>query len=86
MINKKVQWTSQSAGREKVKSGVVVAVVRAGRSPAAVIRTTPILARYRYCNTITKPNGTRDHESYLVAVDNDLYWPLVSKLQWTEEL
>jgi hypothetical protein len=82
MLNKKVQWTSA----EKTKSGVVVAVVRAGRSPTQVIRSDPSLARYRIYNSITKPSNTRDHESYLVAVDNDLYWPLVSKLQWEEEL
>jgi hypothetical protein len=85
MIGKTVTWTSQSAGVSKTKTGKVVAVVAAGAIVGATIRRRPDLAKYRTCNSMPNPGITRDHNSVLVAVDNDLYWPLVSKLEVIEE-
>ncbi|HYA60198.1 MAG TPA: hypothetical protein VED85_07545 [Burkholderiaceae bacterium] len=67
-LNDNVQWTQQAAGHALTRSGVVVAVIAAGRQPDRV------LFRPLFRGSATLP--TRDHESYVVLVgDRTLYWP-----------
>jgi hypothetical protein len=78
-IGDKVQWTSQSAGYSKTKSGVIVAIVPIGYPPQA-----SLLDNYELKSV---PGMCRDHESYLVAVGKSkrLYWPRVSNLAAIEK-
>jgi hypothetical protein len=84
LVSKTVTWTSQSGGTNKVKTGTVVAVVDAGKFAETVVRKRPDLARYRTYNSMPNPGASRDHNSVLVAVGIDLYWPLVSRLEVVE--
>ncbi len=67
-LGDKVIWTSQSAGSEKTKRGVVVLIVHRGGRPSSV----------------KNPGRPRDHESYVVEVksarSSRVYWPRVSLL------
>lgn len=63
-----VAWSSQAGGVEKRKRGTIVAVVPAGRTPSSID------AAYKFASS-------RTHESYVVDVDGELYWPLVPKLR-----
>jgi hypothetical protein len=84
LVGKTVTWTSQAGGNSKVKTGTVVGLVRPGLSVAGYMRKRPDLARYRTYNSMPNPGFTRDHNSLLIAVDNDLYWPLVARLEVIE--
>ena len=67
-LNDNVQWTQQVGGRAHTRTGVVVAVIAAGRQPDR------ILFRPLFRGAATLP--ARDHESYVVLVgDRTLYWP-----------
>jgi hypothetical protein len=69
----KVQWTSQANGGVKTKTGVVVQVVEPGKRPD----------RNRF-PALYRDSGVgfgRDHESYVVRVDNKIYWPRVKDLR-----
>lgn len=81
-----VEWTSQSAGFEKTKRGVIEAVV-----PACVRPDICIPEGFR--RSKSGFGMRRDHESYLVRVhgrnaqgrmtygSRKLYWPRVSQLK-----
>jgi hypothetical protein len=84
LVGKTVTWTSQAGGNSKAKTGTVVAVVAAGKFAEATIRKRPDLARYRTYNSMPNPGASRDYNSVLVAVGNDLYWPLVTRLEVVE--
>jgi len=69
-----VQWTHQCGGRALARSGVIVAVIAAGKQPDRVF----FRALYRGAETLP----SRDHESYVVLVgDRTLYWPRVRLLR-----
>ena len=73
-LNDTVQWTQQIGGRAHTRSGVVVAVVAAGKQPERA------LFRPLYRGADRLP--TRDHESYVILVgDRTLYWPRVRLLR-----
>ena len=67
-LNDTVQWTQQVGGRAHTRTGIVVAVIAAGKQPDRV------LFRPLFRGAATLP--ARDHESYVVLVgDRTLYWP-----------
>lgn len=66
----RVTWTSQAGGRETKKTGEIVAVVPVGKTPGSIDRE-----RFKKFTT------ARQHESYIVDVDGELYWPVVSRLK-----
>jgi hypothetical protein len=68
-----VTWRSQSAGVWKEKTGVIVAVVPAGRYPSEALDAVGIRGR-------AGDGLPRDHESYVVRAGGRLYWPRVSAL------
>jgi len=72
----KVEWASQSGGFTKVKSGIIIATVPAGKNPM------DYLPNYMECNSHTGYGAPRKHKSYLVRVGMSFkaYWPLVSRL------
>ncbi len=75
-----VEWTSQSSGITRTKTGVVVEVVPAGRRPTSMGRNLTGLQR--------------KHESYVVLAtvqgrENAAlkkYWPLAAKLRLKEKV
>lgn len=71
-VGQQVQWTSQSRGSSTTKSGVVVAVVPPGKRPSR--SAFPDLYRGAACGL------GRKHESYVVRVGHQHYWPRVSGL------
>ena len=72
----KVEWASQAGGFSKVKSGIIIATVPAGKDPM------DYLPNYMECNTHTGYGSPRKHKSYLVRVGMSFkaYWPVVSRL------
>jgi hypothetical protein len=77
-VGSRVRWVSQSAGRETVKTGVIVAVVPSNARPEKFIPKG-----FRQ-NSTTGYGRTRDHKSYLVQVrgkGNMVYWPRVYALE-----
>jgi len=74
-INDKVRWNSQAAGIWKEKRGVIIAIVAPKRE--AVPIADKFAFPFRYGGGVW-----RDHESYLVLVDNKvIYWPRVAALR-----
>jgi hypothetical protein len=70
VLNDRVWWESQSAGRWKRKEGRVVQVVAPKADPVGV----------------RNPGMSRDHESYVVSVrGRGRYWPRVSVLHSVAE-
>ena len=67
-----VRWQSQSQGYHKVKEGIIVAKIPAGRRPSEAV----FPALYRGAG----PGYGRDHDSYVVKVGNKFYWPRVKGL------
>jgi len=74
-----VTWTSQSSGVTKTKTGIVIAVLSAGVDPMSVI--PPRYFDHHRWQTYGMP---RDHESYLVLVEETIYWPRVKYLRKKE--
>ena len=77
-VGSRVRWVSQSAGKETIKVGVVVAVVPVNARPEKFIPKG-----FRQ-NSTTGYGKTRDHQSYLVKVNgkgNMVYWPRVYTLE-----
>lgn len=79
LVGKTVTWTSQSHGSKKTKTGTVVALVHGGVSPDRLSIVTS--GKYRTSNSMPYPGLPRDHNSLLVNVNGDLYWPRVSLLE-----
>ena len=82
----KVRWSSQAAGSRKEKTGVIVAVVAGGVMTKEIVRRI----KEQHNAVVKLDNSYRDHDSYLVLVDDaprrpKLYWPRVSHLQGAEE-
>ena len=73
-----VQWSSQSQGIRKTKFGKVVAIIPPG---CDVYRTYSEMEK-NYNIHFGGYNGTRDHESYLVEVQNVLYPTRQANLYW----
>jgi hypothetical protein len=77
-LGQKVKWTSHAAGFSKEKAGEVAAVVAAGAPPDAQIEelqnSGAVIRAVGYGNA-------RGHESYLVLVGKQLYWPRVAALR-----
>lgn len=70
-VGSKVKWTSQSSGYKKEKEGVIVSVVLPNQRPD----------RDRFLSLYRSGCGWgRKEESYVVAVKNKFYWPLVKHL------
>lgn len=68
-----VEWTSQAAGRPTTKRGEIVAIVPAGES---CLRHVP-----KGLRTQRLGGGfPRNHDSYIVNVNGQAYWPRVSHL------
>jgi hypothetical protein len=77
-VGESVRWVSQSAGRETVKKGVIVAQVPPHAKPESYI---PDGMRRNSSSGYGKP---RDHLTYLIKVYGKggmLYWPRVHVLQ-----
>jgi len=72
----KVEWASQSGGFSKVKSGIIIATVPAGKNPM------DYMPENMECNSHTGYGAPRKHKSYLIQVGKSsrAYWPLVSCL------
>lgn len=89
-IGDRVQWSSQSLGRTRTKSGTIIAVIPPDELPSRFIPT-----EYRSRHKSWTPYVTRGHESYVVVgagVDRRkgegggltqtvLYWPRVGTLE-----
>jgi hypothetical protein len=73
IIGDRVVWESQAQGRWKTKQGKVVAVV-----PAYERASRYVPDGY---NKVDGWGMSRNHESYIVAVGQNLYWPRVSALK-----
>lgn len=89
-IGQTVEWSSQANGTRKQKRGVVVAVVPRDRTPRTVIPTSPAIPQ-SYKLILDTRSGSRNHESYIVAVPSksgrgkvQLYWPRTSALRKVE--
>lgn len=77
-VSDRVKWVSQSAGRETVKKGVVVAVVPPSARPEAYI---PDGMRRNSTNGYGR---SRPHTTYLIKVTGKgsmVYWPRVHCLE-----
>lgn len=74
-VGDRVEWTSQSNGTSKKKSGEVVAVVRARGTALFFLPVGTSLS------VAKKFGNPRRHESYLVRVGMVIYWPLVKHLR-----
>jgi len=68
-----VHWTSQSQGFKKTKSGVVVEIVPP--------KTYPNKNRFPQLYKGGSIGSRRNHESYVVMVGNQPYWPRVTHLK-----
>lgn len=88
-IGDRVVWTSQSAGYTKTKRGDVVAVVPREVRPFVKEKDVTYLGFgirtkhniFHYGMSRLGGGYSRNHQSYLVVVKNQLYWPIVSKLK-----
>jgi len=67
-----VRWTSQSQATKTTKIGMVVRVLAQWQLPPA---------EYKSLHAKTKYSLGRNHESYVVQVGNQYYWPLVVHLK-----
>lgn len=82
-----VKWSSQSQGVKTVKRGVIVAVVPKGKRVLKSWRPSKFSVFAKrvgvgdYSPAKLGSSGSRDHESYLVDVDEVLYWPKVCQLK-----
>ncbi len=82
-VGDNVQWTSQSAGTVLTKIGKVIEVVPMGR---AVDFSTAQRYANVGCRLVNGGGYPRNHESYLVKVEQGkrkplVYWPRVSALE-----
>lgn len=66
-----VTWESQANGTWKTKSGKIVEVVTPWQTPQSMRKT--------------RIGSGRSEESYVVATDDSLNWPLTSKLKLVDE-
>lgn len=82
LVGKTVTWESQSHGIMKRKTGKVVAFVPGGGSPRKAIATYGLYTKST-SSSMPFPGNTRDHNSVLVDVDGNLYWPRISQLEVT---
>ena len=87
-VGTKVRWTSQAGGIEKVKEGVVVAILPPGCPPWRHKNWGTLTGTHR--TIIDGKSLSRGEESYFVAVAPErntarakpwLYWPRVSALE-----
>lgn len=84
-IGDKVTWESQAAGSTTTKTGEIVVIVPAGKTPHEAMTT----AQRRQKLPKRYDGWPRDHESYIVKVKIGktdkampvLYWPRVKGLQ-----
>lgn len=76
----KVKWTSKSGGSTTTKKGIVLNVIQ---KDASVYNYS---TKYwnKYNNRKMGGGGKRNHESYLILVGKDLYWPRVCYLEKDE--
>ncbi len=74
-----VTWRSQAGSRYKTKTGTVVLVVPALVDPV-IMPEWPEATRGLLKGSFDGRGSPRREESYLVKVDNKLYWPRVSGL------
>lgn len=76
-----VRWEVVARGLKYTKKGKIVRLVKAGQSPM----TLPGKFLFKFTSRLGNA-GTRDHKTYLVAVEHDgtgkdlLYWPRAEKL------
>ena len=86
-IGDNVMWNSQAGGKLLGKVGVIVAVVPPGVRPAKLDGSRRILNEdielpdREYLVHKLGGGMARKEESYLIAVDNILYWPVVRILR-----
>jgi hypothetical protein len=73
VLSDQVTWTSQSQGYQKTKAGEIVEVV----APGAYPDRTRFIALYRGSGV----GMPRDHESYVVQVGRQFYWPRANQLR-----
>ena len=71
-----VTWKTQGLDYERTRRGKIVGVVPEGQGPV-------VPSGYRLGDGFG--GGWRKHESYLVAVDIDVYWPAASSLNKVDE-
>jgi hypothetical protein len=67
----RVTWSSSANGTTKRKTGAVIAVIPAGKRPGEVCEKM----------RATRFASTRDHVSYGVEVNGEMYWPKVAALK-----
>ena len=65
-VGDQVQWISGARGTVTLKVGTIIAVVPAGEAPPR--------------KGLRDPGVPRDHESYIIKVVAQRYWPHVNKL------
>lgn len=75
VLGEKVFWVSQSGGYTKRKEGEIVAIVPPKGNPH-----DHALGLGLRCNSSFGYGLPRDHESYLVKIKNQAYWPRVKHL------
>lgn len=84
-VGDEVEWTSQGGGYTKTKRGTVVDVVAPGIFVGPFYIRDRDLAGFA-TRRLCVGEGSRDHESYLVLVGTQLYWPRVKDLNLVEPL
>jgi len=71
-----VEWKSQSGGYSKIKRGEVVLVL----SPGEPLKTEKLNRAGLRTNSSCGYGLPRYHESYVVRIGNQAYWPRVKNL------
>lgn len=84
--DQEVTWTSTSAGSTIEKTGVIEAIVPAGKTIADVLPLSKAKSEFTVKNDYK--GNPRDHKSYVVSVPGNserskrqLYWPRASLLK-----
>lgn len=76
-VGDSVTWESQSQGSWKSKTGTVAAIIPANVRPDAT--------EWPQLFNGVGPGSARARQSYIVIVDNRVYWPVARKLKPSEE-
>lgn len=80
-LGDKVEWTSQAGGVVAMKMGNIVLVIPANTPLQNEMLRNSDLGLQELRWEFSDPSKSRSHESYLVQVEDRLYWPRVSGLR-----
>lgn len=81
-IGDRIRWISKTGDQEKIREGVIYKVICANTSLHSSLN---IFERFRFkCDT--RWWSQRDHESYVINVSGQLYWPRVVGLELIQKV